>query len=75
VLHSAKYLLSVMESLPSDGVTITTKVERKQLYYMPLIPRLKRLFISKNTTRHMRWHKEGVRDNPDVMAHLAETNA
>jgi hypothetical protein len=75
VLHSGKYLLSVMEPLPSDGVTITTKVERKQLYYMPLIPRLKRLFISKNTTRHMRWHKEGVRDNPDVMAHLAKTNA
>jgi hypothetical protein len=44
-----------------DGLTVTTEIARKQIRYMPLITRLKRLFISKNTTRHMRWHKEGVR--------------
>jgi hypothetical protein len=58
-----------------DGLTVTTKIARKQLRYMPLIPRLKRLFISKNTARHMRWHKEGVRENPNVMAHPADTDA
>jgi hypothetical protein len=42
---------------------------------MPLIPRLKRLFISKNTANHMTWHKEGVRENPDVMAHPVDTDA
>jgi hypothetical protein len=52
-----------------DGLTVTTKIARKQLRYMPL---LKRLFISKNTARHMRWHKEGVRENPNVMVHPAE---
>jgi hypothetical protein len=31
-----------------DGMTVTTEVARKQLRYMPLIPRLKHLFISKN---------------------------
>jgi hypothetical protein len=36
-----------------DGAAITTEVAHKKLRYMPLIPRLKRLFISKNTTRHM----------------------
>jgi predicted cobalt transporter CbtA len=51
------------------------KIARKQLRYMPLIPRLKCLFISKDTARHMRWHKEGVRENPDVMAHPADTDA
>jgi hypothetical protein len=44
-----------------DGLTVTTEITRKQIRYMPLITRLKRLFISKNTTRHMRWHKKGVR--------------
>jgi hypothetical protein len=44
-----------------DGLTMKTEIARKQVRYMPLITRLKRLFISKNTTRHMRWHKEGVR--------------
>jgi hypothetical protein len=58
-----------------DGVTITTEVARKLLRYMPLVPQLKRLFISKNTTRHMRWHKECVHDNLDVMAHLADTDS
>jgi hypothetical protein len=57
-----------------DGLTMT-EIERKQLRYMPLIPRLKRLFISKNTARHMRWHKEGIRKDPDVMAHPTDTYA
>jgi hypothetical protein len=51
-----------------DGLTVTTKTARKQLRYMPLIPRLKRLFISKNIARHMRWHKEGAREPPKLMA-------
>jgi hypothetical protein len=54
---------------------VTTKIARKQLRYMPLLPQLKRLFISKNTARHMRWHKEGVCENPNVMAHPADTDA
>jgi hypothetical protein len=58
-----------------DGLTVTMKIARKQLRYMPLIPRLKCLFISKNTARHMRWHKEGVRENLDVMAHPSDTDA
>jgi hypothetical protein len=58
-----------------DGLTVTTEVARKQVLYMPLIPWLKRLFISKNTARHMRWQKEGVRENLDVMAHPADTDA
>jgi hypothetical protein len=64
-----------LEVQNDDGLTVPTKIARKQLRYMPLIPRLKRLFISKNTARHMRWHREGVRDNPDVMAHPADTDA
>jgi hypothetical protein len=58
-----------------DGLTVMTEVARNQLHYMPLIPRLKCLFIFKNTARHMRWHKEGVRENPNVMAHLDDIDA
>jgi hypothetical protein len=58
-----------------DGLTVTTEVARKKLHYMSLISRLKRLFISKITARHMWWHKEGIHENPDVMAHPADTNA
>jgi hypothetical protein len=52
-----------------------TKTAHKQLHYMPLMPRMKWLFISKKTARHMRWHKEGVRENDQVMVHLSDSKA
>jgi hypothetical protein len=51
------------------------KVGHKQLRYMPLTPRMKRLFLSKKTARHMRWHKEGVCENNQVMVHLSDSEA
>jgi hypothetical protein len=41
-----------------DGEIVTSTIAHRQLRYMPLVPRVKRLFLSRNTTRHMRWHKE-----------------
>ena len=58
-----------------DGENVTTEVAHKQLRYMPLTPRLKRLFLSKNTARHMRWHKEGQHDNNQVMVHPSDSDA
>jgi hypothetical protein len=43
-----------IEVVNDDGLTMMTEVAHKQLRYMPLVPRLKRLFILKNTTRRMR---------------------
>jgi hypothetical protein len=51
------------------------KTTHKQLRYMPLPPRMKRLFISKKATRHMRWHKECVRENDQVIVHLSDSEA
>jgi hypothetical protein len=39
------------------------------VHYFPITPRLKWLFISKRTVRHMRWHKKGIRENDRVMGH------
>jgi hypothetical protein len=36
---------------------------------------MKWLFISKKTTRHMRWHKECVRENDQVMVHPSDSEA
>jgi hypothetical protein len=33
------------------------------------------LFLSNKTTRHTRWHKEGVRENDQVMAHSSDSEA
>jgi hypothetical protein len=64
-----------VEVVNEDGEKVTTEIAQKQLRYMPLMPRLKRLFLSKNTAKHMRWHKERVRANPELMVHPSDTDA
>jgi hypothetical protein len=60
-----------------DGVSITTKVATKQLCYIPITPRLKWLFLSKETAKQMRWHNKGKRESedPDIMSHPADSEA
>jgi hypothetical protein len=64
-----------VEVINEDGEKVMTNTTNKQLCYMPLTPRMKSLFISKNTARHMRWHKEGVHENDQVMVHLPDSEA
>jgi hypothetical protein len=45
------------------------EIAHKQVHYMPIIPRLKRLFLSERTAIHMWWHKDGERENKEVMMH------
>jgi hypothetical protein len=58
-----------------DGDSVITKVMIKQLRYMPIMPRLKRLFLSEQTMKQMRWHKEGKREteDPDIMSHPVDS--
>jgi hypothetical protein len=60
-----------------DGVSVTTKVAIKQLRYIPITPRLKRLFLFKETVKQMRWHKDGKHDSEDsdTMSHPADGEA
>jgi hypothetical protein len=64
-----------VEVINEDDETVTTKTAHKQLRYMPLMSRMKQLFILKKTARHMRWHKEGVRENDQVMVHPSYSEA
>jgi hypothetical protein len=64
-----------IEVVNEDGEVVTTKTAHKQLRYMPLTPRMKQLFISKKTARHMRWHKEGVHENDQVMVYPSDSEA
>nr|XP_028946890.1 uncharacterized protein LOC103415040 [Malus domestica] len=51
-----------------------TKIPQKIMRYLPLKPRLQRLYMSMHTTTDMRWHKER-RVNDDVMRHPADGEA
>jgi hypothetical protein len=64
-----------VEVVNEDGEKVTMKVAHKQLSYMPLMPQMEWLLLSKKTARHMRWHKEGVRENDQVMVHLSDSEA
>jgi hypothetical protein len=64
-----------IDVVDEDGEKVMMKTTHKQLCYMPLMPRMKWMFISKKTTRHMRWHKEGVRENDQVMVQPSDSEA
>jgi hypothetical protein len=64
-----------VEVINEDGEKVMTKLAHKQLRYMSLMPRMKWLFLSNKTARHMRWHKEDVHENDQVMVHSSDSEA
>ncbi|CAL2228637.1 unnamed protein product [Prunus armeniaca] len=52
----------------------TTKIPQKVMRYLPLKPRLQRLYMSTHTATDMRWHQE-KRVDDDVMRHPADGEA
>jgi len=51
------------------------KVPHKVLRYFPIIPRLRRLFISKQRVQYVRWHKEKRVPVENEMRHPANGEA
>jgi Transposase family tnp2 len=47
-------------------------VPKKVLRYLPIAPRLQKLYMTRGNAKHMRWHKEGVREKPGIMVHPAD---
>jgi hypothetical protein len=58
-----------------NGKKVMTEVRHKQLHYFPITPHLKQLFINKGTVRHIRWYKEGIRENDRVIGHPLDGEA
>jgi hypothetical protein len=69
--HKSRFI----EVINEEGEKVMTEVVHKQLRYMPLTLRMKRLFLSKKTARHMTWYTEGVRVNDQVMVHMYDDEA
>ncbi|XP_055960094.1 uncharacterized protein LOC126661596 [Mercurialis annua] len=51
-----------------------TNVPYKKMHYFPLTPRLQRLYASRATAKHMRWHAEHEMEN-GVMNHPSDSPA
>ncbi|KAE8788576.1 hypothetical protein D1007_37399 [Hordeum vulgare] len=57
---------SYIERVPSDGTKKHAKFHANVLWYLPIPPRIQRLYLNEDTTEHMVWHKYGIRrDNDD----------
>lgn len=50
-------------------------IARKVLSFLPIIPRLQRLYLSSKTAEPMRWHKEKRCDIPGELRHPADSEA
>jgi hypothetical protein len=63
----SRYVNAVNE----DRTSITIKVAVKHLHYMPITPRLKRLYLYEEIAKQMRLHKKGKCDSKssDIMSH------
>jgi hypothetical protein len=64
-----------VELVNEDGEKVVTKVAHKQLRYMPLTPIVKRLFLSRKTAMHMRWHKDCTDKQDGLMVHPSDGDA
>ena len=64
-----------MELVNEDGEKVVRKVAHKQLRYMPLTPRVKRLFLSRMTAMHMRWNKDCTERQDGLMVHPSDGDA
>jgi hypothetical protein len=71
MMHCGRY--RYVKVINGDGVSVTTMVATKQLRYMSITSRLKRLFLSEETVKQMRWNMEGKHDSKDsdIMSHPA----
>ena len=54
-----------------EGMRVKKRVAAKVMWYFPLIPRLKCLFMNKTNANLMRWHKE-ERKQDNMLRHSAD---
>jgi Transposase family tnp2 len=50
-------------------------VPQKILRYLPITPRLQRMYMTRTTAERMRWHKEGLREKPGIIVHSSDAEA
>ncbi|PKU71960.1 hypothetical protein MA16_Dca007324 [Dendrobium catenatum] len=61
---------------PNSGKQCRQKkdVPYSHLFYLPIIPRLQRLYASMSSVGHMRWHKEKITKSC-VLSHPSDAEA
>ncbi|WCJ43095.1 hypothetical protein M5689_023857 [Euphorbia peplus] len=73
-LNSCKFCGHLRFKHQTGASSRKSKISFKQMYYFPIAPRLQRLYTSKATASHMRWHSEHEQQE-GVMSHPSESLA
>ncbi|KAK1652152.1 hypothetical protein QYE76_069957 [Lolium multiflorum] len=58
-----------------DGQKRQTTVAKNILRYLPVLPRIQRLFMTEDTAQQMRWAVEGIRPDSGKMIHPSDGTA
>ena len=58
-----------------DGQKRQLAIPMKILWYLPFIPRIQRLYMTKESTKQMTWHKYGRRYNLEKLVHPSDGEA
>ncbi|XP_057718959.1 uncharacterized protein LOC130933375 isoform X2 [Arachis stenosperma] len=74
VLTSCKFCEAPRFKPISDGGCKSKRVPVRRMHYLPLIPRLRRLYASMSSAPHMTWHIKNQRDD-GVMTHPSHGEA
>jgi hypothetical protein len=64
-----------MEVDSCDGQKRQLDIPVTILRHLPFKPRIQRLYMTKESTKHMTWHKNGKRYNLDKMVHASDGEA
>ena len=59
----------------SDGKKEQLGIPAKVLRYLPVIPRIQRLYMTEESMKQMTWHKHDKRYNADKMVHPSDGDA
>jgi len=73
-LLQCKYYNKPRYHAPKAGKHRNKPIPIKSMFYLPIIPRLKRLFASMETTYQMTWHYDNRKDS-DVLRHPSDSQA
>ena len=71
VCNACQYKIPRDDPGDVEGMHVKKRVPAKVMWYFPLIPRLKRLFMNKTNAKLMRWHKEEHKQD-NILRHPAD---
>ncbi|KAM0893013.1 hypothetical protein ACQ4PT_025374 [Festuca glaucescens] len=73
--NEPRYVQTNSQENSEDSETRSRPIARKVLRYLPIIPRIQRLYLVEESAKQMQYHKEGHHENPELLVHPSDDEA